>query len=168
MSPLIEVGGSLPRKSFRQLGAPGRVSWNQGTRASVVFIPHPGPCPDCAWYLDQLGAAVEGLREWGTRATVLFPPGSEVAGAPPGVHALADDGGAGRAELGVGDDQAAVVQSDRWGAVYEVAAVGPGASHAEMPTPGDLVALAKFIDIQCPECEVPSEEWRACTPFPLG
>lgn len=167
MTVMIEVGGSLPRQSFAQVSAPGTVSWNQGTLASVIFVPHGPPCPDCAMYLDGLGAAVEGLREWGTRTTVLVAPGSDVT-ASHGVLALADEAGRGRAQLGVGDDQAAVVQSDRWGAVYEVAAVGPGASHAGLPTPTELVALAKFIDIQCPECGVPSKEWLAASPFPLG
>jgi len=167
MTLMIEVGGSLPRRSFPQVSAPGTVSWNQGTLASVIFVPHRAPCPDCAGYLDQLGAAVTGLREWGARTTVLVPPGSDVT-APPGLLALADEDGDGRTLLGVGDDQAAVVQSDRRGAVYDVAAVEEGASHADLPTPGDLVALAQFIDIQCPECGVPSKEWLAASPFPLG
>ena len=167
MSQMIQVGGSLPRQSFALVSAPGTVSWNQGTLASVIFVPHRAPCPDCAGYLEQLGGAVEGLREWGARTTALLAPGSDLT-APPGVLALSDPSGAGRTLLGVGDEQAAVVQSDRWGAVYEVAEVGPGGSHAALPTPGDLVALAKFIDIQCPECGVPSKEWLAASPFPLG
>src|SRR5580704_7698905 len=111
MTLMIEVGGSLPRRSFPQVNAPGTVSWNQGTLASVIFVPHRAPCPDCADYLGRLGAAVTGLREWGARTTVLVPPGSDVS-APSGVLALADEDGAGRTLLGVGDDQAAVVQSD--------------------------------------------------------
>jgi hypothetical protein len=164
---MIEVGGSLPRRSFPQVSAAGTVSWNQGTLASVIFVPHRAPCADCARYLDQLGAAVPGLREWGARTTVLVPAGSEVT-APAGVLALADGDGAGRTLLDVGDDQAAVVQSDRWGAVYDVAGVEESESHAGLPTPGDLIALAQFIDIQCPECGVPSKEWLAASPFPLG
>jgi hypothetical protein len=167
MTLMIEVGGSLPRRSFPQVNTPGTVSWNQGTLASVIFVPHRAPCPDCVRYLDQLGDAVTGLREWGARTTVLVAPGSDGT-APAGVLALADEDGAGRALLGVGDDQAAVVQSDRWGAVYDVAGVEEGGSHADLPTPGDLVALAQFIDIQCPECGVPSKEWLAASPFPLG
>jgi hypothetical protein len=99
---------------------------------------------------------------------VLIPDGDEPV-TTPGILWLADAGGEGRAQIGVAPDQAAVVQSDRWGAVYEVGAIAaPDASHAGLPTASQLVALAKFIDIQCPECEVPSQEWLSASPFPLG
>jgi hypothetical protein len=163
---LITVGQSLPRVSFDQVSGPGRLAWNQGTRASVIFVPHLGSCPDCARYAESLSGAVEGLREWGTQALVLVAPEAELTA--PGCLLLADDG-AGRAQLGVGDEQAAVVQADRWGAVYQVEAIGPGATgHGLFPAPEDLVRLAQFIDIQCPECAIPSREWMAVNPYPLG
>ncbi len=142
--------------------------------ASVIFAPHGHRCPDCAAYIGQLSTAVERLREWATRAMVLVAPEFEFVGsvAPAdraGVILLADEGGTGRARLGVREDQAAVVQADRWGAVYQVETIGAGGpAHAELPAPRDLVALAQFIDIQCPECGVPSKEWMSATPFPLG
>lgn len=142
--------------------------------ASVVFVPHAGGCEGCTRYLDELGAAVEGLREWATRAVVLVAAraagaGSATPAGPAGVSMLADDRDAERTRLGVGADQAAVIQADRWGAVYLVEAVGRGAGdHALLPAGRDLTALAQFIDIQCPECGVPSKEWMAVSPFPLG
>jgi len=47
--------------------------------------------------------------------------------------------------------------------------VGPRAdAHATLPAAVDLVAMAKYIDIQCPECGIPSKEWLGASPFPLG
>jgi hypothetical protein len=166
---LIAVGGSLPRISFRQVSAPGTVSWNQGTKASVVFLPHTGHCPGCASYMGELADSVDGLKEWATRAMVLVPPTGDLSWEAPGLLVLVDDDGGQRRRLGVGDDRAVVVQADRWGAVYEVeSADRSDEAHEALPRARDLVALAKFIDIQCPECEVPSREWLAATPFPLG
>jgi hypothetical protein len=157
----------LPRVSFPLIGAAGTISWNQGTRASVVFVPHIEPCPECVDYVAVLGAAAEGLREWATQ-TLILVSGAR-AGTAPGVALLDDSTGTGRAQLGIGADQAAVIQADRWGAVYQAEMAGPTpAAHAGLPLAHDLVAMAKFIDIQCPECEVPSKEWLAASPFPLG
>jgi hypothetical protein len=160
----------LPRVSFPKLTAPGTISLNQGTRASVVFVPHREPCPACTDYLDVLEAAASGLEEWATRALVMVTGAS--AGqhrAPAGVVLLDDAGATARARLGVGDDQAAVIQADRWGAVYQAAEVASlSSSHASLPAAHELIALAKLIDIQCPECEVPSKEWMDVSPFPLG
>jgi hypothetical protein len=171
----IAVGESLPAMSFTRVGASGTVSWSQGPMASVVFVPHPDRCRECAEYVARLGAAAEGLRDWATRPMVVVGGGDatetvlDPAAAPPGVLVLADRDGAGRSRLGIGDDEAVVVQADRWGAVYAVETVGRAGDHeAVLPTPDDLVGLAKFIDIQCPECGIPSKEWLGSSPFPLG
>jgi hypothetical protein len=164
---LIRVGESLPRLSFRQAQAPGTISWNQGTMASVIFVPHAADCENCSRYRERLGTAVDGLREWATRAMVLTE--APAASGPTGVYFLADPGNRGRTWLGIGEKQAAVIQCDRWGAVYQVEAIGTaGGEHRHLPAPEDLVALAQFIDIQCPECGIPSREWLGATAFPLG
>ncbi len=162
---LIAVGASLPQMPFRRLGGPGTVSWSQGPSASIVFVPHAGSCQECLRYLADLGSAVEELREWATRVLVLA--GSGPVEGPPGVLMLADPDGAGRGRLGIPGDQAGVLQADRWGSVYQVETAGAGA-HTVFPVPRDLVAMAKYIDIQCPECGIPSTEWMAVSPFPLG
>jgi len=174
----LAVGDTLPPASFPRVGAPGVVAWHQGTTATVVFAPHPGGCSACASYLAELATAVAGLRDWATRVMVLVsdpvgavgagdPALSEAAGA--GVILLADVDGAGRRHLGASEGQAVVVQTDRYGAVFEAEAVAsPDAGHGALPPPAALVALAKYIDMQCPECGVPSREWLAATPFPLG
>jgi hypothetical protein len=175
----IAVGESLPAMSFPRVGAPGTISWSQGPMASVVFVPHPDRCRGCAGYVARLGVAAAGLRDWATRPMVVVGGGGgggdatatvgDPAEAQPGVLVLADGDGAVRSRLGIGDDEAVVVQADRWGAVYAVETVGRAGDHeAVLPTPDDLVGLAKFIDIQCPECGIPSKEWLGSSPFPLG
>jgi hypothetical protein len=82
-----------------------------------------------------------------------------------GYIVLVDADGGARRRVGVSGDDVAVIVADRWGAVYQVTAAG--ADHF-LPDPRDLVGLAKFIDIQCPECEVPSPEWGRACPLPLG
>jgi hypothetical protein len=170
---LIAAGESLPQSCFPLVAAPGTVVWSQGRMASVIFVPHRDPCLECRAYALQLAGAVGGLEEWGSRLLLLAPSAAEAAfataGAGSGILLLDDADGAGRTALGLAEDQAAVVQADRWGAVYEAAAVGRPAVHAaDLPTPEELVAMAKFIDIQCPECGVPSKEWLQASPFPLG
>lgn len=137
----------------------------------MIFVPHGHTCPDCVEYAEALAAGREALSEWAARALVLLPTneiGHIDAWPRPGLSLLADDDGAGRAQLGLGNDQAAVVQADRWGAVYDIAVIPTTRGHGELPSVSALVALAKYIDIQCPECGVPSKEWLLATPFPLG
>ncbi len=141
--------------------------------ASVVFVPHQGTCQGCADYVALLGVAADGLRDWATRPMVIAGGGDTAglggAGESPGVVMLADEADAVRARLGVDESQALVVQADRWGAVYAVESVEVTADHqAVLPTTEDLVALAKFVDIQCPECGIPSKEWLGSSAFPLG
>ena len=163
----LRVGGTLPRFSFARLDGPGRVTWTQGPMATVVFVPHLVSCPDCHGYLAELGASASGLQEWATRAVVLAGPGW-VQQAPAGVLILDDTAGHGRTALGLGAAQAAVLQADRWGAIYQAEFIGADQSHDTLPAASELANLAKYIDIQCPECGVPSQEWRGVSPFPLG
>ena len=119
----------------------------------------------------MLAAGLVAVAEWAARALVLLPAyavGDVATWQRPGLSLLADDTGTGRAQLGIGDDQAAVVQADRWGAVYDIAVIPGTGPHGELPSVSALVALAQYIDIQCPECGVPSKEWLLATPFPLG
>ncbi|MGH9125831.1 MAG: hypothetical protein ACRDZ8_14050 [Acidimicrobiales bacterium] len=172
---LVAVGDTLLPASFQKVGAPGVVAWHQGTTATVVFAPHPSGCSACTGYLAELGTAVAGLRDWATRVMVLVadPDGGGdpalTAAAGAGVLLLADADSSGRRHLGAGDDQAVVVQTDRYGAVFEAEAVAsPDADHEPLPLPAALISLAEYIDVQCPECGVPSREWLAATRFPLG
>lgn len=167
----IAVGDTLPSLSFPLAGTGGRLAWSQGRTAPVIFVPHLGPCAECVQYAEALAAGRDALAEWAARALVLLSTnlvGEVGAWQRPGLSLLADDDGAGRAQLGVGNDQAAVVQADRWGAVYDTAVIRDTGDHGHLPSVSALVALAKYIDIQCPECGVPSKEWMLATPFPLG
>ena len=139
--------------------------------APVIFVPHGRPCPECIQYAGVLAAAHDPLAEWAARALVLLPPNLVGEVGPwqrPGLALLADHDGSGRAQLGVDNDHAAVAQADRWGAVYDIAVIPASGDHGNLPWVSALVAVAKYIDIQCPECGVPSKEWMLATPFPLG
>ena len=157
--PLIGVAECLPPIA--------NVSLSQGTRASVLVFPHPGSCPECATYLAALSEIAEDLRLWGTRMLVVAPgPAADPRTSDsPGYTVLADEEHTARSRVGVNDGDVAVIVADRYGAVYQVSAAG--ADHC-LPDPGDLVELAKFIDIQCPECGVPGPEWQLACPLPLG
>lgn len=163
----LSVGASLPRLSFARLDGPGRVTWTQGPMANVVFVPHLDPCDECHRYIAEVAASASGLQEWATRALILAGPGWGHQ-APAGVLLLDDTAGHGRAALGLGPLQAAVLQADRWGAIYQAEILGSDQSHDTLPIASELAGLAKYIDIQCPECGVPSQEWRGVSPFPLG
>lgn len=164
---LLAAGASLPRLTFDRLGAPGQVTWSQGPLASVVFVPHPGGCAGCGQYLAELTAAAPGLGEWASRILVLAGEGWS-SPEPVGVAVLDDADGKGRSQIGLGAADAAVLQADRWGAVYQAEVVRPDGDHGVLPRAGELIGMAKYIDIQCPECGVPSREWLGATPFPLG
>lgn len=146
---LISVGECLPRRLLAPAASSAPDSWYDGRHAVVLFVAHARPCPGCERYLGALADVVEDLGRWATR---VYP-------------IVADPGGVARARLGLGIHDAAVVVADRWGAAYGVTAAGD--DHG-LPEPASLVDLAKLIDIQCPECGVPSDEWRQCSTLPMG
>ncbi|MDP9072696.1 MAG: hypothetical protein M3N98_00745 [Actinomycetota bacterium] len=161
---LIGVAECLPRLALGRAGSDPTTTTTlgQGVQASVVVLPHLVRCADCEAYLTDLSAVSEDLRQWATRVLVVVPSdASEVAGCT----VLVDPDGAARARIGVADNDVAVIVADRYGAVYQVDAAG--ADHC-LPAPAALVELAKFIDIQCPECGVPGAEWQLSCPLPLG
>ena len=68
-----------------------------------------------------------------------------------------DADGAARARLGLPPDDAAVLLTDRWGEVFEVATFD---RQHDFPLPRQLVESSKIVDISCGECNVPAPEWR--------
>ena len=148
----MAVGETVPPATFPQVGLAGSVAWSQGPTASVVFVPHVEDCAPCRHYLLHLGEAVGGLREWAARVMVAAPAvlssdeALVAASVDSGVLVLSDEDGDGRALLGVRPDQAAVVQADRYGAVFEVEAVRTAdADHTSLPSPQALVSLAQCL-----------------------
>ena len=149
---MIQTGQILPR--LRLDGPDGsRNVPGPGNQSSLLVLLHPEPCGSCADYLSELADAVDDLRQWATSLVVVAPNGSEVGRIP----VLGDDGGDARRQLGIGQDEAAVILADRWGEAFEVATFG--ADHG-FPLPSQLVESAKILDLSCGECNVPGVEWR--------
>jgi hypothetical protein len=58
--------------------------------------------------------------------------------------------------VAVGESPSLIV-TDEWGEIfYQVVA-----AHDDLPDPAELVEWARFVAIQCEECEQPEGEWRA-------
>ena len=127
-----------------------------GGRAVPILLCLHGPeCAGCrAWVQAVAGAEAE-LREWDGRALVIVPGGVDeaarlVEGLP--FPVLADE--ASKLWTRMGMEGTAVVVADPWGEVrYRHVA---GAAH-DLPSPEELVDWARFVAIQCPECE--GEAW---------
>jgi len=121
----------------------------------LLVFAHPGPCTDCATYLDEISQVVDDLRSWGTRLVGVLPDGEDASPCP--FPLLSDQSDEGRRRLGIGADEAAVILTDRWGEVFEVAAYG---RDHDLPLPRQLIESAKIVDLTCGECNVPGPEWR--------
>lgn len=151
---LIQAGSILP--GLRLVAADGNHSaLIPSSQALLLVFAHPGPCPRCASYLDEVRGAVDDLRSWGTRPIGVLSDGGDAA--PGTVPLLRDEGDEGRRRLGIGAEEAAVILTDRWGEVFEVAVYG--CDH-DLPLPRQLIESAKIVDLTCGECNVPGPEWR--------
>jgi len=151
---LIQAGSILPPLDLTG-GDGSRAVLIPSSQALLLVFAHPGPCSRCASYLDEISGAVDDLRSWGTRPIGVLPDGEDPAPGP--FPVLRDEGDEGRRRLGIGADEAAVLLTDRWGEVFEVAAYG---RDHDLPLPRQLIESAKIVDLTCGECNVPGPEWR--------
>ncbi len=148
---MLQPGQILPRLSLEGPSGTRSVA-GPGNQSSLLVFLHPQPCQPCTGYLSELADTAGDLAQWATNLVVVGAE-SEVGAIP----VLQDKGGGGRRQLGIGQDEAAVILVDRWGEAFEVAAFG--ADHG-FPLPSQLVESAKILDLSCGECNVPSPEWR--------
>jgi len=154
---VIGAGDLLPRLTLDGPDGPRSAPW-PGNQATLLVLVHPGSCPECTGYLDEVAGAVDDLRSWGTQVVGV------TSGSLPDLPfvVLGDGDGACRRRLGIADGEAAVLLADRWGEVNEVATFG--ADHG-FPLPRQLVESAKIVDVSCGECNVPGPEWRETEPL---
>ena len=136
-------------------GAPVPLVASGGRAVPILLCVHHAECAGCrAWVQAVAGAEAE-LREWEGRALVIVPAAVDEAarfaeGMP--FPVLADEARKLWARMGM--EGAAVVVADPWGEVrYRQVA---GAAH-DLPSAAELVDWARFVAIQCPECE--GEAW---------
>jgi hypothetical protein len=115
---------------------------------------HSASCAGCMVYLRELIEMNEDA--FGARIFGIIPDGRESVQAMPGddplAAALLTD-----SERVLADGVARMVAADEWGEIYCCEALGPGHNGS---SPREAVEWARFIAIQCPECEGPEGEWR--------
>ena len=128
-----------------------------GRLMPVILAVHAGDCAACRAFARALAAADVELREWDGRVLIVVPGGVDEAvrfadGARLPFPVLADPERKLWARMGM--EGAAVIIADPWGEVRM--RHGAGAAH-DLPSPAELVDWARFVAIQCPECE--GEAW---------
>lgn len=138
-------------------GAPVPLVPTGGRRVPVILAVHAAGCAECRAYAQALAAADAELREWNAHVVVVVPGGmdnaarfADGAGLPFPVVADAER----KLWTRMGMEGAAAVVADPWGEVKlrHVA----GAAH-DLPDLAELVDWARFVSMQCPECE--GEAW---------
>jgi peroxiredoxin len=128
-----------------------------GRGVPIILAVHSADCAECRTFARSLAEADAELREWDGRVMVVVPGGVEDAarfadgiGLPFPVLADAER----KLWTRMGMEGAAAVVADPWGEVRMRQVTG--AAH-DLPSPAELVDWARFVAIQCPECE--GEAW---------
>jgi hypothetical protein len=152
----IETGDRVPAGRLETVGGATVDPHLTRHASSVLVFPHPG-CAACARYLQELDGAAGELDPWDGRAFAVPDEAGREDLARELSMPVVTRGGRLRALAGIPGDGAHVLVADRFGLVYRSEAVGP--AH-ELPPLDDLVAEARYIAIQCPECGVPDHPSR--------
>lgn len=125
-----------------------------GRLVPIVVAVHGAECDECRNFVRALALADAEIREWDGRVVLVVPgdvdQAARFAGGP--FPVLADEDRKLWTRLGF--EGAAVFVADPWGEVRHRHVAG--ADHA-LPSPAELVDWARFVAIQCPECE--GEAW---------
>lgn len=135
-------------------GNPARLRGGRGPR--IVLRAHSSGCAQCRDYVGGLIADGAAVHDWAARISVVVPDAMPEAAAmhtalDGRVQVFADPQG----ELALGEPL--LVIADEWGEVYFAKSFD--ADHA-LPDPAEVAEWARFIVIQCPECEGPEGDWR--------
>jgi hypothetical protein len=152
--PRLAEGERLPdlRLAPAAGGAPEPLVAPGGRQVQVVVVVDGAGCAACRAYLQRLADAEGEIRAWDGRLLVVVPADVEeaarleAAGAP--VTVLADPERRLWRRLGLSG--ATVLVADPWGEVRFRQEAGAG---HDLPEPAELADWARFVAIQCPECE---------------
>ena len=159
MNARIARGARLPSLRLAPVPSGEPVALRGGRGPRLFLIPHGTACAGCQDYLGEIAASAGALEKWGGGVSLVLPWAVEDPGVAgwefPGVTVLADPER--KLATGLGLKSAAIVVSDEWGEIHFAAEAG--AEH-ELPRPEELVEWARFIAIQCPECEQPEGRWK--------
>jgi peroxiredoxin len=134
-------------------GAPVPLVPPGGRRVPIILAMHAADCADCRAFAQALAAADAELREWDAHVVVIVPGSvdqaarfADGAGLPFAIAADAER----KLWTRMGTESAGAIVADPWGEVRMRHAAG--AAH-DLPSPAELVNWARFVAMQCPECE---------------
>lgn len=164
-APIIDgvAGHRLPwRELWTETGRRLDLRWSR--TSWVVLVTHGHGCPDCGRLLEHLATLSADLRAWDAAIVAIVPPGtagldaavsggSSRASAPAGGHdhvdAVADGDGRLRTAAGLDGGQVGLLVADRFGVVWNAEV----RRDHDLPDDAELVTRARYLAIQCPECE---------------
>ena len=145
----IGPGDRLPDITLQAVPAGHPVRIRPTRRHSSLFIFIHGPeCERCNDFIRQVAAESELLAEWDADPVVVLP-GPFLADPRTGPFPVLSDSEA-RFAGSLGLRAPACVIADQWGEVHLRHEAGEDHSFAAIP---ELVAWARFLAIQCPECQ---------------
>ena len=155
----VAVGDRLPVSTVVTADGDTVLLRPSARSATILVLAHPSECEDCAAYLRALDEGSESLDRWAARPVAVTPDADQAGRLGyPAVH----DDGALRRRFRAADEDVVVLVADRHGEVW---ATWSTPDHAQLPALDALGQEARFIAIQCPECEVPDTaalgEWAA-------
>ncbi len=153
---MLKTGSKLPVTTLTSVpdGASAKLLVGQGPH--IILVAPGKESAGYAPYLDELAKAAPLMAEWGGHIVVVVPgpvAAAETARRRVGenVTVLADPEGKLRT---IGP---ALIVTDEWGEIYFSAST---ADVNGLPGAEELGDWARFVAIQCPECEAPEGEWR--------
>ncbi len=151
------AGDVLPSAPVASAPAGTPVSLRSGRGPRIVLVAHDADCNACRAWLDALAADDRARADWGARVAYLVPdslPRARQVHAqlPEGVQVLSDP------ESALGLAPGWLVIADEWGEVYFATTV-EGAH--DLPDAAEIAEWARFIAVQCPECEQPEGAWKS-------
>lgn len=124
----------------------------RGRVAPIVILVHGGPCERCTDFLRQLDQAHEAITEWDGRLLAVRSGQGAQRSAPlvDGLkfQVLLDPEARFASRLSL--EAPAVVIADQYGEVHVAEVAGEG---HDFITPPEIADWAKFLAIQCPECQ---------------
>ena len=147
-------GSVLTAVTLTDLASGRAVGLRAGRGPRVLLIPHDAGCQECVKWLNALAADGRAIDDWDARIVMVLPGAQDSVPSDlgAGVRVLADPDYALRIEAG------SLVIADEWGEVYFSTRIGP--EHA-LPDPAEVAEWARYIAIQCPECEQAEGAWRS-------
>jgi peroxiredoxin len=147
-----------PRRRLPDLALADRASGTstsvhpRGRRAPVLVLVHGSGCVPCRAHLQSLAEFHPSIDEWDGHVVAVSPDPPAPAGAPHDLElpfALLSDP-AGHLATALRTAHPATVIADQWGEIHELRSAGP--AHRFL-TPIEIVEWARFLAVQCPECQ---------------